>query len=155
MRLHGWSPFSLLSSEQTRKVWPRPHAHTLSKAWLLHFRHADRGLEKRLYEEKFRPNGQKKSELVILFLRQHSDHKSYSGGTGCVLYYLCYYVQNWCASQMSNKDSPPLLCCSADCVTLSEPAKAKAGRPCKAPGPPAGRNGTLSEGKKNPSLSHG
>lgn len=49
---------------------------------------------------------------------------------------------------MSDKDSPPLLCCSADYVTLSEPAKAKAGRPCKAPGPPAGRSGTLSEGKK-------
>lgn len=50
--------------------------------------------------------------------------------------------------RVSDEDKPRLLCCSADCVTLSEPAKAKAGRPCKAPGPPPAQSGTLSEGNK-------
>lgn len=49
--------------------------------------------------------------------------------------------------RVSDEDKPRLLCCSADCVTLSEPAKAKAGRPCKAPGPPAAQSGTLSKGE--------
>lgn len=40
-------------------------------------------------------------------------------------------------------NEPHLLCCSSDCVTLSEPAKAKAGTPSKAKGPVAVKNAQL------------
>lgn len=58
----------------------------------------------------------------------------------------CVVTAGMCGA--SDEDKPPRLCCSADCVTLSEPAKAKAGRPCKAPGPPPAQSGTLSEGEE-------